>query len=64
VELEEFDRNPIAKVKWTPPKSQGRPAQTRPDSFRVYSGTGDNRLHSVAAGCASVIKKQNGPGPH
>lgn len=41
-----------------------RPAKTRPDAFRVYSGTSDKRLHPAAVDRISVIKKQNSPRPH
>jgi integrase len=43
---------------------RGRPAKTRPNVFRVYSGSSDKRLLLAASGCLSAIKKQNGPGPH
>jgi hypothetical protein len=45
------------------PLFTGRPAKTRPDVFRVYSGTSDKRLLPVASGCLLAIKKRNDPGP-
>jgi hypothetical protein len=42
---------------------RGRPAKTHPNSFRVYSGTSDNRLHLTAVRCLWKIKKKNDPGP-
>jgi Transposase len=47
----------------SPSSSRSRPARTRPDVFRVYSGTSDKRLLLVAANGIFAIKKQNDPGP-
>ncbi|MBO0885260.1 MAG: hypothetical protein J2P17_34010, partial [Mycobacterium sp.] len=46
----------------TPSRCQGTDLRERRESHREYPATSGRRPPSVASGCTSAIKKQNGPG--